>query len=186
MKITQIAILTLFLLVIFSVACSNSSGPTGPGSVVTEIVDCTTNCILDDKIEGTGIGSTMANFKSIDQHNQDVYANSYWGNVILINFSADWCGPCHQEAPELEKLYNEYKGRGLTVITLLISGRPIDWAQLHNLTFSVLDDNNEAIWSVYGGASIPLNIIVDRDQVIRYKEEGFNEDEIRNTIESLL
>ena len=132
------------------------------------------------------VGDTAADFTANDQNNNDVSLYDYSGNVILFNFSADWCGPCNDEAPHLETFYNEYKSRGFHIITLLISGNPSAWALLHNLSYSVLDDNNETIWDDYGEGAVPLNIIVDRNFVIRYKKAGFYESEIRAIIEQYL
>ncbi len=132
------------------------------------------------------VGDTASDFTAKDQSNNYVSLYDYSGNVILFNFSADWCGPCNDEAPHLETLYNEYKSRGFHVITLLISGHPNAWALIHNLGFPVLDDNNETIWDDYGEGAVPLNIIVDRNFVIRYKKAGFYENEIRAIIEQYL
>ena len=38
------------------------------------------------------------------------------GNVIVLNFWAYWCAPCKEEFPEIVKLYNNYKDKGLKVI----------------------------------------------------------------------
>jgi len=132
------------------------------------------------------VGDTATDFTAKDQNNQDVSLSDYSGSVILFNFSADWCGPCRDEAPHLETLYNEYKDRGFQVITLLTSGSPSSWAQTYNLSFPVVNDNNKTIWDIYGEGYIPLNIIVDRNFVIRYKEAGFNETDIRAIIEQYL
>jgi len=132
------------------------------------------------------VGDTATDFTAKDQNNQDVSLYDYSGKVILFNFSADWCGPCQAEAPHLETLYNEYKDRGFQVITLLISGSGSTWAQTYNLTFPVLNDTSESIWDGYGEGYIPLNIVVDRNYVIRYKQSGFNESEIRAIIEQYL
>ena len=132
------------------------------------------------------VNDTAADFTAKDQNNNDVSLYDYSGNVILFNFSADWCGPCNDEAPHLETLYNEYKSRGFHIITLLISGNPNAWALLHNLSYPVLNDNNETIWDDYGEGAVPLNVIVDRNFVIRYKKAGFNESEIRVIIEQYL
>src|ERR1043166_2436841 len=36
--------------------------------------------------------------------------------VVVVNLWATWCGPCRMEMPDLVKLNNEYKSRGLVVI----------------------------------------------------------------------
>jgi thiol-disulfide isomerase/thioredoxin len=40
------------------------------------------------------------------------------GNVILVNFWATWCAPCVKEIPEIVKLQEKYKERGLRVIAV--------------------------------------------------------------------
>jgi len=135
---------------------------------------------------GSKVNDTAVNFTAKDQNNKDVSLYDYFGKVILFEFSADWCGPCRDEAPNLEVLYNEYKSRGFQVITLLIDGSPSAWAQLYKQTFPVLNDNEKTIWNIYGEGLVPLNIIVDRRCVIKYKESGFSESEIRAVIEKYL
>lgn len=44
--------------------------------------------------------------------------SEYSGKVILINVFATWCGPCRFESPDLAKLHDEFKNRGLAVIEL--------------------------------------------------------------------
>src|SRR5207244_9453233 len=38
--------------------------------------------------------------------------------VLIVNIWATWCGPCRLEMPELVKMNNEYKARGLVVLGL--------------------------------------------------------------------
>ena len=38
------------------------------------------------------------------------------GKVVLLNFFATWCVPCHKEFPDIMKLQNTYKAQGLQVI----------------------------------------------------------------------
>jgi thiol-disulfide isomerase/thioredoxin len=40
------------------------------------------------------------------------------GNVILVNFWATWCAPCIKEIPEIVRLQEKYKERGLRVIAV--------------------------------------------------------------------
>src|SRR5437773_5413833 len=44
--------------------------------------------------------------------------SDYSDNVVVLNLWATWCGPCRQEMPELVKMSNEYKARGLVVLGL--------------------------------------------------------------------
>src|SRR6266568_7766296 len=42
----------------------------------------------------------------------------YANKVLIVNIWATWCGPCRLEMPELVKMNNDYKSRGLVVLGL--------------------------------------------------------------------
>jgi len=135
---------------------------------------------------GSTIGQIAADFSAKNQNRQNVSLYGHFGKVILLDFSADWCGPCRDEAGHLEKVFQDYKDRDLEIITILISGSPATWANTYNLTFPVLDDNSESLWSIYGEGYVPLNIVLDRNMTIRFKEAGYNESTITNAIKKYL
>ena len=41
-------------------------------------------------------------------------------NKVVVNFMAAWCGPCIDELPVLNKLYQKYKTQGLNLIGVSI------------------------------------------------------------------
>src|SRR2546425_9728356 len=49
---------------------------------------------------------------------QSLKLADYNDKVLVLNIWATWCGPCQLEMPELVKMNNEYKSRGLVVLGL--------------------------------------------------------------------
>jgi len=135
---------------------------------------------------GSELSSIMADFQVINQKGGTVSLYDYFGKIILVNFSADWCGPCRNEASHLEDLFNDFRNKGFFIYTILIDGDPAVWAQQFGITFSVGDDTARKLWNLYGRGGVPLNIILDRNSTIRLLEEGYNESGIRNEIEKYL
>ena len=135
---------------------------------------------------GSVVGKVAANFTAVDQNGQSVSLYSYQGKVILIDFSADWCVPCQNEAAKAEALYQSYKDQGFVMLTILIDGSPSTWATTYGLSFPVLDDTSRTLWGIYGEGYIPLNIVLDRTMTIRYKVAGYNESDIVGMIQKYL
>jgi thiol-disulfide isomerase/thioredoxin len=57
-----------------------------------------------------------ADIKSVEPKDIKDLVAANKGKVVLLNFFATWCVPCHTEFPDIIKLQNAYKGKGLQVI----------------------------------------------------------------------
>jgi peroxiredoxin len=143
-------------------------------------------------LSGNQVGDTAIDFRLTDQNGIARTLSNYIANVILLDISATWCPPCQSEASVAESLYQEYKDAGFTIITVLQDSDIAvsdcaTWATTYGLTFPVLADINQEVWNSYNEDNyIPLNIVIDKDFVIRYKQYGYYESEIRSVIELYL
>ncbi|MGB8598787.1 MAG: TlpA disulfide reductase family protein [Burkholderiales bacterium] len=118
--------------------------------------------------------------------------SKYRGKVVIVNFMATWCGPCVEEMPSLQKLREQFRGKGLEVIAVNTGeseAKVSQFAQNLRIKFPVLLDPDEevkAAWKVYG---IPATFIVGTDGKIAYRVLGeidWLEAESVSLIESLL
>ena len=85
------------------------------------------------------------------------------GEPAAVNFWASWCGPCRQEAPELERLAHTLHGRarliGVDYTDSLSSAR--GFIREFRLTYPNLRDSDGAVGGRYGLTGLPGTAIVD-------------------------
>ena len=51
------------------------------------------------------------------------------GKLKIIDFWASWCGPCRMENPNMVKLYNDFKDKGLAIVSVSLDERKVPWVQ---------------------------------------------------------
>lgn len=106
-----------------------------------------------------------------------VRLSDFRGRVVLLDFWATWCLPCHKELPVLERLHERYGERGLAVLAVSIdrSGLPkVRWLydKLGLSTLPIhLDENHEASLAL-GVDAIPAAFLIDRDGRLAARYEG--------------
>jgi peroxiredoxin len=102
---------------------------------------------------------------------------SFRGNVVLLSFWATWCGPCKQELPSIQALYEKLKGKGLTIVAVdLMEDRKTvgDFVKAHGMTFPVLLDGSGKVGGTYDAGSIPTNYLVDRKGKVLARVVGYD------------
>lgn len=124
--------------------------------------------------------------------NQDiVYDYSDSSKVILLSLFASWCSVCQSHVPALETLYQEFSDQGLVVIAAgKDMGAPYtceEWVSNFGANYLIVNDNNNLIEQQFSAQeSIPYNVIIDKNRVIRYSADGYDESTIRSLITSTL
>jgi len=143
---------------------------------------------LPDEIDGEGweeedVSNDWEPDDSADQYDEAVNIHKFYGNVVLLDIAAEWCGPCRDAAPAANDEYHDLKEQGFIVINLLLDGKsqteapdPERWIEELELddSFPVVGDQDQAIAANYidssdGSFSIPNFTILDRELKIQRK-----------------
>jgi peroxiredoxin len=133
-------------------------------------------CILALSAGVGAAGQAAADFSLPDLLTGKNYSLSQFrGKVVVINFFTFTCGPCREEMPYLNQIYQEYKGRGLQFLGIGLSSDPVQLRFLvkqMGLTYPVLVGNDK-VSKAYGNVEIvPTTIIIDRQGNIDKKILG--------------
>lgn len=108
-------------------------------------------------------------------------------NYVLMDMWASWCGPCKGEIPNLARLHNQYKDKGLTVIGLFV------WDKQENLkkamesegiTWPQIVDEESKSTQVYGVDGIPHIILFSPDGTIL--KRNLRGDAMIKTVEEIM
>lgn len=100
------------------------------------------------------------------------------GRVVLLNFWATWCGPCRQEMPHLNRLYDKYRAAGFTLLGVNIDDDARNAAGLSTklgLKFPVLLDTDKKVSHLYDLATMPSTVLIDRDGRVRFVHLGYKD-----------
>jgi len=85
---------------------------------------------LVNKVNATkriAIGAIAPGFVSTDTAGEKVDLKAYRGKYTFVEFWASWCPPCREESPTLVRLYNEYKDKGFTILSVSIDKNTTQW-----------------------------------------------------------
>ena len=100
------------------------------------------------------------------------------GQVVMVNFWATWCGPCRQEMPHLNRIYDKYKSSGFTLLGVNIDDDPRAAAALAaklGVKFPVLLDTDKKVSKVYDMSAMPATLLIDRDGRVRHIHRGYRD-----------
>ena len=116
--------------------------------------------------------------------------SSLRGKVVVLNFWASWCGPCKEEAPYLEEVWQKNRGRELVVVGLDAKDFRADarrFARRYELTFPLVYDGPGNAIDGYGVTGFPETFVIDREgKVVAGFAGAVNGDDERARLESAI
>ena len=115
------------------------------------------------------------------------------GQAVLVNLWATWCPPCRAEMQSIEKIYQEYKDEGFTVLAVNMTYQDdplsiMPFVNEQQLTFPILLDETGQMAKAYQLRSLPSSYFIRRDGIIYEVVIGgpMSEALLRTRIEDIL
>jgi len=112
-------------------------------------------------------GDKAANFKLEALDGSTVSLDQLRGKVVFLNIWATWCGPCREEMPSMETLYDELR-TNRDFVMLAVSqdtkGRIVvaPYVEKNGYHFKVLLDPENKVGEAYEVSGVPETFIIDR------------------------
>ena len=163
--------------------------------MIAVVIGAATWLVLRPTPHRIAVGNPAPDFTATDVRTgkQVSLRKEYRGAVTLVNIWATWCGPCRQEMPAMDSLYQSLAPRGFRIAAVSIDTESVDIVKKfvadYHLTFDVLHDPKGTIEEIYQTTGYPESFLVDRNgQIIRIAmlATPWNSAENRRIIEALL
>lgn len=124
--------------------------------------------------------STGGNFK----------LSSLRGKAVYLNYFANWCAPCNQEAPDINALQKQYRNRKFVVLGVdeqESASRANEFLHKYGSTYKAVLDQDGSLLRPYGAIGLPVHVFIDRRGNIKLIRNGeMNKSEIEKAIRSIL
>jgi peroxiredoxin len=122
------------------------------------------------------VGDKAPDFFAPNPNDIAVSLNKSLGKLTVLDFWASWCGPCRVDSPNLVKVYNTYKDKGLAIVGISLDQQKESWKkaidndQLDWTHVSHLKRWDDPIAAIYGVRSIPQLFLLDENGVVIAKQ----------------
>ena len=115
--------------------------------------------------------SGCGNDYGVDQYGQKVAAERIDKQWLVLNYWAEWCGPCRTEIPELNSLNEQLKGQSATVLGVNfdnVQGEELKSAsEKLGIKFTVLAQNPAERFELPRSEALPVTYIIDDKGKVR-------------------
>ena len=117
-------------------------------------------------------------FTLTDQNGEPHTLSDYKGQVVFLNFWATWCGPCKQEMPDIQAMYEEFNQNSDEVVILGVANPKTDdvpynqdgtieevtqFLSDNGYTYPVVMDTTGEIFAAYGVTAFPTTFMIDKE-----------------------
>lgn len=115
------------------------------------------------------VGTQVPDFEIPDLAGKKVKLSDFKGKYVFIDFWASWCGPCIRAIPEVKKLQQKFKDKGLVFMGVSLDTKREGWEKAINkyeldwVNVSHLQGWGEPVSRMFGVRAVPSNALIGPD-----------------------
>lgn len=168
-KCLYIVCLSLFVLM----SCTNKekeSTNSEDSSANTASLNETSDNLDDGRGYIVKVGDIAPDFEMTLANGETIQLSSLRGKVVMLQFTASWCGVCRKEMPYIEKdIWNKHKNNPEFALYGIDREEPVEKVneliEKTGVTYPIGLDPDAGIFTLYAEekAGITRNVIIDRD-----------------------
>jgi len=138
------------------------------------------------------VGEVAPDFTITLTDGKTVQLSSLRGKVVMLQFTASWCGVCRKEMPHIEKdIWQKHKDNSEFALIGIDRDEPLDkviaFGKSVGVTYPLGLDPGADIFAKYAlrKAGITRNVLIDRDGKIVMLTRLFNEEEFNSLVATI-
>lgn len=190
MNVCGVALLAVSLL-----ACSGQKKGAEAAESVSDTVKMATEA-MSAQADSTGyivrIGEMAPDFTITLTDGKQVTLSSLRGKVVMLQFTASWCGVCRKEMPFIEKdIWLKHKDNADFALIGIDRDEPLEkvlaFAKSTGVTYPLGLDPGADIFAKYAlrDAGITRNVLIDREGKIVKLTRLYNEEEFASLVQQI-
>lgn len=113
-----------------------------------------------------GQGDCLPDVSYVDTNGVAYTTESLAGKVVVVNFWATWCRPCLKEIPDLSKVYDQFKDRGLVILGVMTDDPDnqtlLNFQSDNDMSYPVVRASSDILVSYAYPGALPTTFVFDR------------------------
>ena len=137
-------------------------------------------------------GDECPDFKIKMTDGREIQLSSLKGKVVMLQFTASWCGVCRKEMPFIESdIWQKHKDNPDFMLIAIDRDEPLEtvlkFAETTKITYPIGLDPGADIFAKFADrdAGITRNVLIDREGKIIKRTRLFNQEEFASLVKAI-